>query len=275
MVSGVIQNTSDESLKKYFSKYGEIEGIVRSKKDGGKFTRWAFICFQKCESVDKALKQKYHSIDGHSVDCKRGRNFYLNKNQKQTVITLESPNKQAKVPSPILNDVADVVKLMVGELKAITTAASLKKHFLKFGTVLDAYVPTFYGTDKTKGFGYVVMPSKDAKFDYRNHVIDGKSVYISREHQNQFTDKSTTLLVSAGPEIMKKVSEEHLRAFFSRFGKIVSVRKPLDPHTKKCSHYAFVEFNSTNSVDKALEHLAYKVNGSIVCLTKSRFDPYK
>lgn len=95
------------------------------------------------------------------------------------------------------------------------------------------------------------MP-KDTSFEYRGHVIDGAHVDISMDNNSHFRGPSSTLLVSAGPSIVSKISEHELRQFFSRFGRVSAIRKFVDPVTKKPAHYAFVEFNSTDAIEKAL-----------------------
>lgn len=150
----------------------------------------------------------------------------------------------------------------------------LKKHFSKYGTVIDAYIPTVYGTAASKGFGYIVVPSKDLRMLNQKHMIDGVGVTISVEGTAAPSLKTNTLLVSAGPQVMKTITESDLTKFFSRFGKISSVRKFSDPQTHTPSHYAFVEYTSSASVDKALKNLAYIIKGHVVCITKARHEPH-
>lgn len=248
MASGIIQNASDDDLMKHFSKFGKVIKISRSIESNKKYARWAFITYSDFESVDRALSLlEKHLINGHHLDCRRALNFNLeSKNNKDQGI-LEPPQKTAK---PL--NVVDVTKLMISNLKPTTTEKKLRKYFSKFGTVHDSYIPTFYGTSNSKGFGYVVMPTKEVNFSLHNHIIDNKAVHISEDNPHHLQFKTTTLLVSAGPQIMVKISEQDLRKFFSRFGKIASVRKPTDPSTHTPSHYAFVEYTSDTPVEKAI-----------------------
>lgn len=257
MISGIIQNTPDEKLVQHFSKYGEIVGIVRHKESRKKFSRWAFVHFQDFESVEKALED-VHTIDGLTIDCRRAQNFTFEVKKeaewkKQKPKGKSSP-PQPSPPKPAL-DIAcpEVKKIQVSCLAPQTTAEKLKQHFARFGQVIDAYVPIFWGTANSKCFGYIVVPTSDVdKFFQCHHVIDGRSVVLTNEDSKCNPDKALTLLVSAGPAIMSKVSEDDLKKFFARFGKIISVRKPQDPFTKKPSHYGFVQFTSSDAVEKAI-----------------------
>lgn len=90
-----------------------------------------------------------------------------------------------------------------------------------------------------------------------DHVIDGVEIRIRRMREfyekkskapkNQ--NKTSTILVSAEPDIMKKLNVNDLKTFFSIFGKVVSVRKPTIKN--EVSHYAFVQFSSFDSAEKA------------------------
>lgn len=298
LVSGLINKSSDETINKHFSKYGKVVTVIRSTESRKKLgSRWAFVHFEDCKSVDKALDDPIHIIDGHTLDLRRARDFQYNqKKGNESVSKVESAassNILFKKLVETKNHAVDVKKLLIHNLDFSTTTDTLRSYFSNFGTVVDAYIPTVYGTSDSKGFGYIVMPSKDAKFNFSNHVIDNRVVHISKECTHHLAQKTSTILVSAGPEVMAKVKEEDFRKFFSKFGKITSVRKPTDSFSKKTSHYAFVEFMTCDAVEKAMgecfvnlnliyqcffiftENLSYMINGQIVSITKSRFEPHK
>lgn len=196
--------------------------------------------------------------------------------EKPAHVPVPAPEPARKSEQSVVaeKDIADVTKFLISHLTANTTTEMLKKHFSKYGTVLDAYIPTVYGTGASKGFGYIVVPSKDLRLLNQKHMIDGVGVIISVEGVAASSLKTNTLLVSAGPQIMKVITENDLNKFFSRFGKISSVRKFSDPLTKEPSHYAFVEYISIASAEKALKNMAYIIKGHVVCVTKSRHEPH-
>jgi RNA-binding protein Musashi len=279
LVSGIITDSSDETITNHFSNYGKVIIVIRPKESRKKHSRYAFVHFDNCKSVEKALADPIHIIDGHTIDLRRARDFHYYQergSERPTSEPISIPNKQAPVkPLPVNNQCVDVKKLLIHNLDLLTTTDTIRRYFSQFGTVLDAYIPTVYGTNDSKGFGYIVMPSNEANFCFSNHVINDRVLHITNEGMHNSHEKSKTLLVSAGPEVMAKVSEQDLRTFFSKFGKITSVRKPSDSFSKKTSHYAFVEFTSYDAVEKALECMSYKINNQIVCITKSRHEPHK
>ena len=264
LASGIIYESTDDAIINHFSKYGTVVRVTRSKETRRKFSRWAFIHFENCESAKKTLMESTHVIDGHLLDVRPVRDFFLyhkkeissekvEKSQESALkVECEAKSPNVAKPTASKSQTVDVKKLLIHNLDYRTTTDSIREHFSKYCTVIDAYIPTVYGTNDSKGFGYVVVPASEAHFNFSGHVIDDRLVHISREGIINANEKTTTVLVSAGPEIMKKVSELDLKKFFSRFGEIVSVRKPAHSSVKKCSHYAFVEFTTTAAVDKAL-----------------------
>lgn len=130
-MSGLIQNSSNVTLNSHFAKYGNIISIQRIGDHDGKFARSAFIHYQEFDSVNKALLDKRHLIEGFVVDCRRAH------------FTFDSQNVQEEPESPQLvkscnlasSDVADCIKLMISKLNRKTTHKTLKTYFSQFGKV--------------------------------------------------------------------------------------------------------------------------------------------
>lgn len=75
-VAGLYKGLAQSEVKKYFEKYGKIINVtvppvVDNIVDGQKYL---FIKFESCESVDKILKQDFHTIKDISVRTKPGKN---------------------------------------------------------------------------------------------------------------------------------------------------------------------------------------------------------
>lgn len=135
LVSGLIQDSSDSTIHEFFSKFGKVYGIVRSKEEDGKFTRYAFVHFDDESSVDKVLAKR-QKIGGFTVDCRRVYGF----NPEQKKVKVE-PETQQSVKSHAVSskDVALVLKLMIQNLKLTTTRKMLINYFEKHGTVLGKF----------------------------------------------------------------------------------------------------------------------------------------
>ncbi|XP_066299748.1 heterogeneous nuclear ribonucleoprotein A3 homolog 1-like isoform X1 [Branchiostoma lanceolatum] len=71
-VGGIKDDTDEDMLRQYFSKYGTIESVdVMTDKDTGKKRGFAFISFDDHDPVDKIACIKYHDINGHKSEVKK------------------------------------------------------------------------------------------------------------------------------------------------------------------------------------------------------------
>jgi cellobiose-specific phosphotransferase system component IIA len=88
-----------------------------------------------------------------------------------------------------------------------------------------------------------------------DHVIDGHEVQIRRVRESASVNeiKTSTILVSADVEVMKKVSVNNLKSYFSSFGKVIAARKPLNG--TEAAHFSFVQFASAEIVDRVIGEL--------------------
>lgn len=155
LVSGLISSVSYKELKKHFSKFGEVLEVVRPKEAEG--ARWAFIHFKDCKSVETALGE-LQVVGGQLVDCRRAYDYRRESKtaeeaHKKPIETVKKPVAQKPAPTPVKapeplkktepsvvadKDIADVTKFLISHLTPKTTTEMLKKHFSKYGTVLDA-----------------------------------------------------------------------------------------------------------------------------------------
>lgn len=234
LVSGLIQNTTNETIKAYFQTFGSVSHISRGETRRKK-SRWAMVHFDSVKTVKKVFAAGQHIIDGHvmQVRCTRSDS------------TKNYPDEM------------DIRKLIVGRLNPNTKVATLKDYFGKYGKIIDSYIPVV--KNDTKNFGYVIMHSQDVTFGFYGHIIDGSCVYIEDEKSTRTHEPVKTLLISASPETMEKVKIDDIHRVFKKFGNIIDTRKPLDPKTKKATHCAFVEYSSAASVDEAMSELNLKL----------------
>ncbi|KAG5190568.1 hypothetical protein JKP88DRAFT_175552 [Tribonema minus] len=139
-VGGISWQTSDESLSKYFSKFGALADVALMKdKYTGQPRGFGFIKFEDPAVVDVVLTQAEHSIDGRTVDVKRA-----------------VPKSEAPGPSRTARP-ADTNKVFVGGLAPSVTVAEFRTYFEGFGAVSDAVVMFDRQTLRSRGFGFVTF----------------------------------------------------------------------------------------------------------------------
>uniref|UniRef100_A0A8C1HLP4 Musashi RNA-binding protein 2a n=1 Tax=Cyprinus carpio carpio TaxID=630221 RepID=A0A8C1HLP4_CYPCA len=115
-IGGLSWQTSPDSLKDYFSKFGEIRECMVMRDPTTKRSRgFGFITFADVSSVDKVLAQPHHELDSKTIDPK-----------------VAFPRRaQPKM-------VTRTKKIFVGGLSASTVVEDVKQYFEQFGKVEDA-----------------------------------------------------------------------------------------------------------------------------------------
>ncbi|XP_048479278.1 RNA-binding protein Musashi homolog Rbp6 isoform X6 [Plutella xylostella] len=138
-VGGLSWQTSPESLRDYFNKFGEITEVMVMKDPTTRRSRgFGFITFGDPASVDKVLAQGTHELDGKKIDPKVA--FPRRAHPKMVTRTK---------------------KIFVGGLSAPTTLEDVKNYFEQFGPIEDAMLMFDKQTNRHRGFGFVTFQSED------------------------------------------------------------------------------------------------------------------
>lgn len=154
-VGGLSWDTTDESLKTYFSKYGRLTDSIVMKTPEGKTRGFAFVTFEDPNVVDIIISQT-HYVDGKRVDPK-------------SAIPRDAQYKSEK--------------MFIGGLPWGTTEEDLKGYFSAYGTVLSATLMVDQESNQSRGFGFVTFQTSN---DLQNaltcqpHTIKGQSVETTR-----------------------------------------------------------------------------------------------
>ncbi|CAB1352779.1 unnamed protein product [Coregonus sp. 'balchen'] len=70
-IGGLSWQTSPDSLRDYFSKFGEIRECMVMRDPTTKRSRgFGFVTFADAASVDKVLAQPHHELDSKTIDPK-------------------------------------------------------------------------------------------------------------------------------------------------------------------------------------------------------------
>ncbi|KIJ52614.1 hypothetical protein M422DRAFT_156705, partial [Sphaerobolus stellatus SS14] len=131
-VGGLNWDTTDESLREYFSQFGKVDACTIMRDASGRSRGFAFLTFEEPAAVN-AVMVREHYLDGKIIDPKRA-------------IPRQEHSRTQKV--------------FVGGLAPSVTNDSMRQFFSQFGKVIDATVMIDRDSSRSKGFGFVTFDEK-------------------------------------------------------------------------------------------------------------------
>ena len=185
-VGGLSLNTTDDGLRDYFSKYGNLTDCVVIKVQGTNRSKgFGFVTYETEEEADKCMNDRPHELDGRTVDAKRA------------VSREESSKPGAHI---------QVKKVFVGGIKAGCDESTLREYFRQFGNIVEVEIPRDRETNNPKGFGFVTFDDFDVTDKLvakRHHSIGGFQCEVkkalSREEMDKAKQQLETKQRSGGP----------------------------------------------------------------------------
>ncbi|XP_031123791.1 heterogeneous nuclear ribonucleoprotein 1-like isoform X1 [Ipomoea triloba] len=174
-LGGVSWETTDDTLRHHFSKYGTVvSSVIAKDRNTGNPRGFAFVSFSDPSAVDTAL-QDTHEILGRTVEVKRA----IPKSEQQQNRGLNR-NGRANGRN---NDQFRTKKIFVGGLSANLTEEEFKSYFERFGRITDVVVMHDNMTHRPRGFGFITFDSEDAVEEVMQknfHELCGKLVEVKR-----------------------------------------------------------------------------------------------
>ncbi|KAG0003379.1 hypothetical protein BGZ79_001009 [Entomortierella chlamydospora] len=163
-IGGLNWETTDESLKNYFSRYGELtDCMVMKDPMTNKSRGFGFLTFLDPKHVDAVLKED-HYLDGKMIDPKRA-------------IPREEQEKTEKI--------------FVGGIAADVTEEEFANYFSQFGHVLDATLMLDRATGRPRGFGFITFESDrgvEAALSRRDLMLHDKAIEVKRAQPKHRAD---------------------------------------------------------------------------------------
>lgn len=156
-IGGLSWQTTPESIREYFSSFGDLAEVMVMKDPATRRSRgFGFITFSEPTAVEKVLKYPVHQLDGKIVEPK-----------------VAVPRKT----NPKL--VMRTKKIFVGGLSATTSLEDIRAYFEQFSHVQDAMLAYDKITNRHRGFGFVTFDNEDVVdkiCEIHFHEINGRMV---------------------------------------------------------------------------------------------------
>ncbi|KAJ8115980.1 hypothetical protein ONZ43_g4541 [Nemania bipapillata] len=154
-IGGLNWETTDQSLRDYFSQFGEVtECTVMRDGATGRSRGFGFLTFKDPKTVNIVMV-KEHFLDGKLIDPKRA-------------IPRDEQEKTSKI--------------FVGGVSQDTTENEFKDYFAQFGRVVDATLMMDKDTGRPRGFGFVTFENEvgvEACLS-TNLEIHGKAIEVKK-----------------------------------------------------------------------------------------------
>ncbi|KEZ45173.1 hypothetical protein SAPIO_CDS2623 [Scedosporium apiospermum] len=153
-IGGLNWETTDQSLRDYFSQFGEVlECTVMRDNNTGRSRGFGFLTFKDPKTVNIVMV-KEHFLDGKIIDPKRA-------------IPRDEQEKTSKI--------------FVGGVSQETTDQEFRDYFAQFGRVVDATLMMDKDTGRPRGFGFVTFENEsgvdaclNAKLEIHGKFIEVK-----------------------------------------------------------------------------------------------------
>ncbi|KAF3662368.1 putative nucleosome assembly protein 1-like 1-like isoform 1 [Capsicum annuum] len=195
-VGGIAPETTEESLRKYFSQFGEITDSVIISNKRGSPRGYGFVTYAESEIAKEVLEED-HIIDGRAVE-----NFLLKSTLtvifplittlrlglrlKRIFCSVYKVLVKKEVPKEDMHvkRASKTRKIFIGGLPRYYTEDDLKEHFSTYGYILRHRIMRDNYTGRSRGFGFVTFANEKAVEEVFSdgcmHELGGKQVKIER-----------------------------------------------------------------------------------------------
>lgn len=166
-------------------------------------------------------------------------------------------------------------KVFIGSLNYTTTEETMREHFGKYGDIVDCVIMKESKSGKSRGFGFVTYLNQgmvDELMKARPHKIDGRELETKRATPREEAGKpgaeisTKKLFVGA---IKEGLTEEHLKEYFGKYGKIEDCIVMKDKESGKPRGFGFVSFDDYDPIDKIVLEKNHTVNNQAVAVKKA------
>ncbi|MEE6487591.1 hypothetical protein FKM82_014950 [Ascaphus truei] len=192
-VGGLDWSTTQETLRSYFSQYGEVvDCVIMKDKTTNQSRGFGFVKFKDPNCVGTVLASKPHTLDGRNIDPKpcTPRGMQPEKSRPRE----GWQQKGTKTESNKSN------KIFVGGIPHNCGETELREYFKRFGVVTEVVMIYDAEKQRPRGFGFITFEddhSVDQAVNMHFHDIMGKKVEVKRAEPRDSKSQSSGPLGSS------------------------------------------------------------------------------
>lgn len=173
-VGGLDWSTTQETLRSYFSQYGEVvDCVIMKDKTTNQSRGFGFVKFKDPNCVGTVLASRPHTLDGRNIDPKPCTPRGMQPERTR-------PKEGWKGPR---SDSSKSNKIFVGGIPHNCGETELREYFKKFGVVTEVVMIYDAEKQRPRGFGFITFEdeqSVDQAVNMHFHDIMGKKVEVKR-----------------------------------------------------------------------------------------------
>lgn len=174
-IGGIAWDTSEDTLRDYFTQYGDVsQAVIMREKPTGRPRGFGFVVFSDPSVLDRVLQDR-HTIDGRTVEAKRA----LSREEQQTSRTGSFSAGRTSGGGGNFK----TKKIFVGGLPSNLTEEGFRQYFESYGQVTDVVIMYDQNTQRPRGFGFITFDTEDAVDRVLHktfHDLNGKSVEVKK-----------------------------------------------------------------------------------------------
>ncbi|CAH1431873.1 unnamed protein product [Lactuca virosa] len=176
-IGGIAWDTTEETLRDYFSKYGHVsQTVIMRDKTTGRPRGFGFVVFSDPSLLDSVLQDR-HTIEGRTVEAKRA----LSREEQQTSRPASNVGRSSGGAGTGGN--YRTKKIFVGGLPSTLTEDQFRQYFETYGDITDVVIMFDQTTNRPRGFGFISFDTEDAVdrvLQKTFHELNNKLVEVKR-----------------------------------------------------------------------------------------------
>ncbi|XP_075061692.1 DAZ-associated protein 1 isoform X2 [Mixophyes fleayi] len=176
-VGGLDWSTTQETLRSYFSQYGEVvDCVIMKDKTTNQSRGFGFVKFKDPNCVGTVLASRPHTLDGRNIDPKPCTPRGMQPERSRP----REGGWQQKSPR---TENSRGNKIFVGGIPHNCGETELRDYFKRFGVVTEVVMIYDAEKQRPRGFGFITFEdeqSVDQAVNMHFHDIMGKKVEVKR-----------------------------------------------------------------------------------------------